>query len=124
MRLINIVFSNEGIKSDVNNWPFTNENIFFKGIHLKEEIGFFIYFIVNTSYYPYISIKQFNNKSEMKNYNFNEITVSISTFNINYLLNDMIKLNNYQVCYISTSSIIHYLNLLLLLYIILINKCI
>ena len=40
----------------------------------------------------------------MKDYNFNEIPVSISTFNTNYLLNDVIKLNNYQVCYISTSS--------------------
>ena len=36
--------------------------------------------------------------------NFNNILVSKSTFNINYLLNDVIKLNNYQVCYISTSS--------------------
>ena len=41
----------------------------------------------------------------MKDYNnFDEIGVSISSFNTNYLLNDVIKLNNCQVCYISTSS--------------------
>ena len=104
IRVFDYLFSNESIKSNVNDSIIKDENIFFKGIHLKEEIGFFIYFIGNTSYYPYISIKQCNNKSEMVNYNFNEILVSIKSFNKNYLLNDVIKLNNYQVCYISTSS--------------------
>ena len=56
----------------------------------------------------------------MVNYNnFDKIPVSKSTFNINYLLNDVIKLNNYQVCYISTSS-----DYTLFKFVILINQCI
>ena len=78
---------------------FLQMKIFFKGIHLKEEIGFFIYFIKDTDNYPYISIKQCNDKNKMKDYNnFDNILVSISSFNTNYFLNDVIKLNNYQVC--------------------------
>ena len=90
MRQINKIFNSDGEKSDVyKTFLDTNENIFFKGIHLKEEIGFFIYFIGNTYEYPYISIKQCNNGNKIVDYNnFDKFGFSISTFNTNYLLND------------------------------------
>ena len=84
------LFNSYGEKSDVYNIVLdTNENIFFKGIHLKEEICFFIYFIKDIDDYPYISIKQCNNGNKIVDYNnFDKFGFSISTFNTNYLLND------------------------------------
>ena len=83
-----------------------DSNTFFKGIHLKGEIGFFIYFKENTCTYPTFSLLQYNNESkEMESYNnLNNIDVNKTTFNIYYLLNDIIKLNDFQICYISTDS--------------------
>ena len=80
------------------------ENNFFKGIHLKDEIGFFIYFKQNANN-PIISILQCNNDRTLtKYYNYEGIAIDKTTFNIDCLLNDIVKLNDFQVCYISINS--------------------
>ena len=78
------------------------EKIFFKGIHLKGEIGFFIYFKTKNIQYLSFSILQCNNELQMETYlNYVEIDINDRTFNSDWLLNDIVKLNNFQICYIS-----------------------
>ena len=78
--------------------------IFFKGIHLKGEIGFFIYFKEGKNY-PTFSVLQCNNDKTMTAYsNFEEINIDKYTFHSHHLLNDIIKLNNFQICYTSISE--------------------
>ena len=81
------------------------EDIFFKGIHLKGEIGFFIYFKERDIGYPVMSLLEYDNiNNEIKIYNnFYEININKTTFNKESMLNDIIRLNDFQICYISTS---------------------
>ena len=81
------------------------ERIFFKGIHLKGEIGFFIYFKTKDIQYPSFSILQCNNRLNMETYlNYTEKDVNDRSFYSDCLLNDIIKLNNFQICYISINQ--------------------
>ena len=98
--------------SDFSNWVETSvydpnyydQNNFFKGIHLKGEIGFFIYFKTNVNY-PTISILQCNNDRSMtKYYDYEGIKIDKTTFKTDCLLNDIIKLNDFQICYISINN--------------------
>ena len=53
-----------------------NTNIFFKGILLKGEIGFFIFFKEPTSTYPVFSLMKYNNYLKMEVYkNFNNLLI-------------------------------------------------
>ena len=77
--------------------------LFFKGIHLKKEIGFFIYFKPNINY-PTISIFQLDDDKSLTPFsNFERITVDKSTFDYDDTRNDIIKLNDFQICFISCS---------------------
>lgn len=97
-------FSTEPVNTNVYKANNYGKNIFFKGIHLKDEIGFFIYFKLSTTS-PTISLYQCDENNNMVPYsNFLEINVNKATYNQDVDLNDVIKLNNYQVCYLSTSS--------------------
>ena len=103
VRTYNSDFS-DSVRSNVYEANTYAERNFFKGIHLKEEIGFFIYFKVNVKY-PTISILQCDNDKKMIPYsNFVGINVNKTTFNTDCNLNDVIKLNDFQVCYISVSE--------------------
>ena len=74
---------------------------FYKGIHLKKEIGVFIYFLNENSISPYILFKNFPTNQNMENYNsFGEILLD-SSFNYNYMLNDIIKISDIKICYAS-----------------------
>ena len=75
---------------------------FMKGIHFKNEIGIFIYFIQNI---PKVSIIQYNSNNTFNSL-FREINLDKAdfTFDIDYMMNDIVKLNNNQICYISISS--------------------
>ena len=79
-----------------------NNRYFMKGIHLKNEIGIFIYFIQNI---PKVSIIQYNSNNTFNSL-FREINLDKAdfTFDIDYMMNDIVKLNNNQICYISISS--------------------
>ena len=90
-----------------------DQNNFFKGIHLKEEIGFFIYFKQYVNY-PTISILQCNyDRSMSKYYDYEGINIDKTNFNTDCLLNDIIKLNDFQVCYISINNNKEYFKLVL-----------
>ena len=81
----------------------SNTKIFFKGIHLKKEIGAFIYFESSNTQNPTLFFKQFD--EEIKNYSsLGDVKVNKTNFNSNVNLNDFIKLNEYQICYASTTD--------------------
>ena len=84
---------------------------FFKCIHLKENIGVFILYryltILNPeNKNPIILIKDYD--SEFKKFNnylsFNRIILDEIEFNNNDLLNDLIKISDEKICFISTSD--------------------
>ena len=85
---------------------------FMKGIHLKGEIGFFIYY-KEVEDFPTVSIQICNSNNSMSVYSsFDEIKINKSTYQKNNLLNDVVKLNNNQVCFVSTTSDKYSLNII------------
>ena len=82
-----------------------NTRIFFKGLLLKEEIGFFMYYISNTSTFPFLSVKQYNyEENRMDNYkSYNQITLTKVQFNPDTSLNDIIRINDNKICIVSVS---------------------
>ena len=93
------------VKSTIYKPSNYNANIFFKGIHLKEEIGFFIYFKSDVINYPSFSILQCDNKLNLTTYlSYIGKDINDRNFNSDRLLNDIIKLNNFQICYISINN--------------------
>ena len=82
---------------------------FYKCIHLKEEIGIFIYYTFyniqsNTYYYnPNIIFKKIENSS-IKAYSISDIILSKYTFNTNLLANDLIKLSEKKICFSSIEN--------------------
>ena len=93
-----------------NNYLYTNQidsdiEIFFKGIHLKNEIGFFIYYKLINDKAPKILFKQYNsNIKKMEDYtSFGEISLSKYELNPGTSLNDVIKLNENKICIASVS---------------------
>ena len=91
-------------------------NLFFKAIHLKKEIGVFSYYIDNNEDYPTISIKICKNEdNSFNNYkNFGSIKLNKMSFNSNAMLNDIIKLNEYKICYLAPSVNKQLLNIVIL----------
>ena len=86
--------------------------LFYKAIHVKEEIGAFIYFKYLSVKYPTVVFKK-NNQLTLNNF-LSEYYLNIYSFNNDQSLNDFIKLNDDQICYISTSSTKYYLYMVLL----------
>jgi len=84
-----------------------DSKIFFKGIHFKEEIGIFIYYINSNSNYPIICFKKYDENSGMKNYSwFGEISLETNYHNFNpgISLNDIVKMSDIRICLASASS--------------------
>ena len=93
--------------------PSYPDYIFFKGIHLKDEIGFFLYFIVY-QYYPAFTFLQFKEDKSISVYsNLQAINVNKATFDNSYLLNDILRLNDFQTCYISIPSDHNYIKIVI-----------
>ena len=75
---------------------------FFKSIHFKGEIGFFIYF--QASNYLKFSILKCNDNREMKTYStFSKVNIDKTNFNVDDRLNDILKLNDFQIIYLAVS---------------------
>ena len=91
---------------------YLNDRIFLKGIHLKDEIGVFIYFIENI---PKMSIIQYNDNNTFHSI-FEDINLNKAnfTFNKEYMKNDIVKLNNNKICYISVSAESNYFQFILI----------
>ena len=119
LKYISIYLSkNNFIETKVYNSDFTKNKIstvykpnlfgnkiFFKGIHLKGEIGFFIYFKSDSIQYPSFSILECDDELNMNTYlNYEIKDIKGRTFDYNSALNNIIKLNNFQICYISINT--------------------
>ena len=78
------------------------QTIFYKGIHIKEEVGAFLFFKSVNDKFATIQLYKVNGIS-LKEY-LGEININQYSFNYDQSLNDFIKLNDQQICYISTSE--------------------
>ena len=81
------------------------EENYYKCIHLKGEIGVFSYYkYINDIPYPYILLKEFNNKTQSfdnflpNKYANSEIVLKVKEFFGPVLQNDIIKLNDNKFC--------------------------
>ena len=80
-------------------------NIFFKCIHFKGEIGAFIYFKTNNDPNPFFTLKEVNSKNKVEEYFKDDKTYTIDgDFYKNSKMNDLKKMNDYQICYVSTNE--------------------
>ena len=82
-----------------------NNTIFFKCIHLKNEVGVFIYFNSILFDYPIMSLKEFNEETSsiITFNNLNLIELNYASLNSHFLYNDIIKINDEKFCFSSTS---------------------
>ena len=88
-------------------------NIFLKCIHLEGEVGIFAFYNSNVdnsekSYksntYPTIIFKYYDSNLSINNYLNLVINLNKKEFNTYSLLNDLVKISNTKLCYISTST--------------------
>lgn len=103
-------------KSSVYSYSSYDENLFFKAIHLKGEIGFFIFFEEDSNY-PKFSILECDTDSDYNMIAYSEfenIELNKKSFNTDRLLNDIIKINDFKICYISVNSEKTYLYLVII----------
>jgi hypothetical protein len=88
-----------------------DENSFFKCIHYQGEIGIFVYYyyeitniLIGTKvYYQHPKILFLKYTLILEEY-ISSIILDRRTFNVNFLLNDIIKISNDKICFISTSD--------------------
>jgi hypothetical protein len=80
-------------------------NIFFKCIHFKGEIGAFIYFKTNNDPNPFFTLKEVTSHNRVEKYFNEDKTYTIDgDFYKNSKMNDLKKMNDYQICYVSTNE--------------------
>jgi len=88
-----------------------DENSFFKCIHYQGEIGIFVYYyyeipnilIGKKVYYQHPKILFLKYTLVLEEY-ISTIILDRRTFNVNFFLNDIIKISNDKICFISTSD--------------------
>ena len=124
-KIINFYRKNDKFKIMIQECCFTKKrefeieetyspNTFYKGIHLKKEVGVFVYFVNETSTSPYILIKNFPSWIEMEDYNSFEKIELNNIFNYDYMLNDIVKISDSKICYISPNLNKEELNVVIL----------
>ena len=97
-----IVYENKTRIGGVKLGRSESSNLFYKAVHLKEEIGVFIYFSSESDYYPRITFKQFDseNLSNIEDYkSYTNILLDKTRLRYDYMLNDIIKLSDNIICY-------------------------
>ena len=106
-----LAFNDTYINATSQNYTYllaasNDTNLFYKAIHFKKEIGVFIYYLSIDDTYPIASIKNCNHKdNRFYNYkNYGEINLNKKVFNSNALMNDIIKLDDNKICFISISN--------------------
>ena len=107
-----LVFQDTNLSSYKTNSIYTpnsaisnNKQKFLKTIHLKEEIGVFVFYTEEKDNFPYISLYECNSNNELIIYNsFENIIIDKVNLNNNFMLNDLIKLNENKICLISPSN--------------------
>ena len=94
--IVNITLEKETVMSG-----YKYNGIFFKCIHLKKEIGIFVFFISVSDLNPYIIFKNFDQTLD-NNYNYDiEIRINQTDLTYYYKLNDILKINENKIAYIS-----------------------
>ena len=81
-----------------------SSNVFYKGIHLKEEIGVFGYFTEESTSIT-LSFKYFDSESsDIENYkSYDNIKITQGQLNYNIMLNDLLKISDTKICFTSAS---------------------
>ena len=79
-----------------------NEYIFFKGVYLINNVGFYLYY-KSISSNPFIAIKEWDGETKINDYNFEVFTLEKFSFNANLLYNDLINIKANQICYTTVS---------------------
>ena len=91
-------------RNEIHTFSDSYERRFYKGIHLKSEIGFFAYFKDSGSI-PTFSLYQIQSDKNIQVYkSYNDIQPTQGTFYNIDMLCDLIKLNNNTVCFLSSNS--------------------
>lgn len=91
-----------------------DSTIFFKAIHFKGEVGAFIYFKTNNDANPIFTLKECNSQNKMEKYFLDDKTYTIQgDFYKNSKMNDIKKMNDYQICYISTNENKNIINIII-----------
>ena len=106
---------NDGIQTTIYT-PKNASNVgaknFIKAIHLKKEIGFFIYYKEGATS-PTISLYLCKSDRSMVPYsNFADVTYEKGTYKKVNIINDVVKLNDNQVCFVSTDSSKNFFNII------------
>ena len=79
----------------------SNDNFFYRCIHLKEEVGVFSYYKhINNGDYPILKFKEFSSNNII-DYSFPEINLNKYKFDTFSLSNDLIKLKEDKICFSS-----------------------
>ena len=91
-------------RNEIHTFNEQYERRFYKGIHLKGEIGFFAYFKDKGSI-PTFSLYQIQSDKNIQVYkSYSNIQATQGTFYNIDMLCDLIKLNNNTVCFLSSNS--------------------
>ena len=80
-----------------------DENLFYKGIYMKDNLGIFAFYYKIDQYYPKIKVIEISNNGYSFTEQFNFELYSPGEFSTETLLNDIIKMNDNRFCYISSS---------------------
>ena len=103
-----------GNKTFIHNYTTYISRRFFKGIHYKNEIGFFAYFKDKEDMPSFSLYEIYDNNTALIYKNYGEIKATNGTYINNYeMLNDIIKLNNNTICFMGSSSKRNKLNILI-----------
>ena len=82
-----------------------NKGYYIDCIHLKKEIGVFIYFKQNQDLYPYIIFKQYNPSTKsISDYTIPDIYLNNYRVKHKILLNDIVKIDENKICFISADG--------------------
>ena len=82
-----------------------DEELFYKGIHFKGEIGIFAFYLSYSETNPIICFKKFESSYAMSDYN-NLVNLRLEkiTSSYNVMYNDIMKLNNFTICFFSVNN--------------------
>ena len=99
-----MILSQIKVKKPIYKYSKQKYRRFYKGIHLKDEIGFFAYY-KDDGDKPYFSLYQINSdKTAQKYKSYNEIVSNGAFYSEkNDMLNDLIKLRDNLICFAGTS---------------------
>ena len=76
---------------------------FIKCIHLKDDIGVYAFYVSFDNKNPYILFRK-NEYNRLSNYISPDIILNKKEMNVKHVYNDLIKINDNKICFISTTN--------------------